>query len=91
MKSEPLRLITNFHGQKQRSLTLSRAIRKKYFLDKPGWLCVLRKLIGALVHIHSCGVLHNDLEANIVLEKRDNMARNRGHLSPHISTRLSPQ
>ena len=80
MKSEPFRLITKFHGQKQRSLTLSRAIRKKDFLDKPGWLCVLKKLIVALEHIHSCGVLHNDLKANnIVLEKRDN-----GSINPVI-------
>ena len=72
-KSEPLRLITKFHGQKQRSLTLCKAIRKKDFLHKPGWLGVLKKLIEALEHIHSCGVLHNDLKANkVVLEKQEN-------------------
>jgi len=41
MKSELLHLITKFHGQKHRSLTLSRATRKKNYLEKPGWLGVL--------------------------------------------------
>ncbi|XP_068690592.1 misshapen-like kinase 1 [Montipora foliosa] len=70
---EPLRLITTFHGRKHRSLTLSSAIRKKNYLEKPGWLGVLTKVIEALAHIHSCGILHNDLKANnIVLEEREN-------------------
>ena len=72
-KSEPLRLITKFHGRKDRSLTLSSAVRKKDFADKSSWLGILRDIIKALEHIHSCGVLHNDLKANnVVLEKRDN-------------------
>lgn len=66
-KSKPLRLITKFHGRKHRSLTLSSATRKKNYLDKPGWLSVLTKIIEALMHIHSCGILHNDLKANDVL------------------------
>lgn len=50
---------------------------KKNYLEKPGWLGVLTKVIEALLHIHSGGVLHNDLKANnIVLEERENWSVN---------------
>jgi len=51
-KSEPLRLITKFHGRKDKSVTLSNLIRKKK-LDKPTWLGILKNTIKALDHIHS--------------------------------------
>ena len=70
-KKEPLRLITQFHGEKDRSLTLSSAVRKKAELGKPSWLAILRDIIDGLGHIHKRGILHNDLKANnVVLEKR---------------------
>jgi len=50
-KSEPLRLITKFHGHKDKSVTLSNLIRKKK-LDKPTWLGILKNTIEALDHIH---------------------------------------
>ncbi|KAL9951843.1 hypothetical protein ACROYT_G044578 [Oculina patagonica] len=70
-KSEPFRLITKFHGIKQKSFTLQSLIKKKK-LDKPTWLFILKNLVDALDHIHSCGILHNDLKCNnVVLEYRD--------------------
>ena len=70
-KTMPVRLITKFHGHKDKSLTLRRAMRKMT-LDKPTWLGIVKKVIIALEHIHTNGVLHNDLkENNVVLEKRE--------------------
>lgn len=70
-KSEPLRLITKFHGRKDKSVTLSNLIRKKK-LDKPTWLGILKNTIETLDHIHSCGILHNDLKSNnVVMEQRE--------------------
>lgn len=69
-KNQPMQLVTQFHGEKNHSLTLSTAIRKKK-MEKSSWLFILRKVIEALHHVHRRGVLHNDLKANnIVLEKR---------------------
>lgn len=68
-KTEPLRLVTKFHGHKDTSPTLSSAMRKKK-MEKPSWLGILKNLITALDHIHTGGILHNDLKANnLVLEK----------------------
>lgn len=56
---------------KQKSYTLHALIKKKK-LDKPPWLIILKNLVDALGHIHSCGILHNDLKCtNVVLEYRD--------------------
>ena len=70
-KSEPLRLVTKFHGQKDKGLTLHRAMRKEK-LDKPCWLGILKNILEALGHIHSCGILHNDLKSNnVIMEQRE--------------------
>lgn len=70
-KSEPLRLITKFHGRKDMCVTLSNLIKKKK-LDKPTWLGILKDTIKALDHIHSGGILHNDLKSNnVVMEQRE--------------------
>ena len=69
-RSEPLRLIIQFHGEKDKSLTLSHAMRKNA-LTKPSWLRILKEIAKGLSHIHRRGILHNDLKANnVVLEKR---------------------
>lgn len=69
-KSLPLRLITQFHGEKKQSLTLRNAIKKKKF-DKPCWLAILKDVIRAVGHVHKSGLLHNDLKSNnVVLESR---------------------
>ena len=69
-KSEPLRLITKFHGRKDKCLTLSNLIKKKK-LDKPTWLGILKDTIEALDHKHSGDILHNDLKSNVVMEQRE--------------------
>ena len=70
-KNMPVHLVTKFHGHKDQSLTLRRAVRKM-ILNKPTWLCILNKVAEALDHIHSSGILCNDLkENNVVLEKRE--------------------
>ncbi|XP_068724100.1 probable serine/threonine-protein kinase DDB_G0267514 [Montipora capricornis] len=72
-KTMSLRLITQFHGHKNQSVTLKRGLRKLE-LDKPSWLTILKSIIEALDHIHKAGVLHNDLKSNdIVLEKREQL------------------
>ena len=69
-KSKPLRLITQFHGEKGQCLTLSTAMKKKK-MDKPLWLGILKDISEGLHHVHTREILHNDLKANnIVLEKR---------------------
>ena len=69
-KSPPLRLITQFHGEKNSCTTLHKAF-KKLKLDKPSWQGILVNISEALGHIHKAGVLHNDLKSNnVVLEKR---------------------
>lgn len=52
-KSKLLWFITKFHGQKHGSLTLSSAIRKQSYLETPGWLGMLSKVIKALMHAHT--------------------------------------
>ena len=42
-KSEPLRLITKFHGRKDKCVTLSNLIKKNK-LDKPTWLGILEDI-----------------------------------------------
>lgn len=68
-KKEPLQLITQFHGEHERSRTLSITVRKK--ADLASWLANLCDIVDGLAHIHKCGILHNDLKANnVVLEKQ---------------------
>ena len=64
-KSEPIRLVTKFHRNKNKGLTLHKAIKKEK-LEKPTWLEILKKIIEALNHIHSCGIPHNDVKSNDV-------------------------
>ena len=67
-KPIPLKLITQFHGHKNQSVTLKRGLK----FDSPSWLTILRSIIEALGHVHKAGVLQNDLKSNgIVLEKRE--------------------
>ena len=46
-RSEPLRLIIQFHGEKDKSFTLSLAMRKNA-LTKPSWLRILKEVAKAL-------------------------------------------
>ena len=70
-KSEPLHLITKFHGRKDKCVILSNLIERKK-LDKPTWLGIFKDIIKALDHIHSGGILNNDLKGNkVVMEQRE--------------------
>ena len=64
-KSDPIRLVTKFHRNKNKGLTLHKAIKKEK-LEKPTWLEIKKKIIEALNHIHSCGIPHNDVKSNDV-------------------------
>lgn len=74
-KNEPIRLVTKFHRNKNKGHTLHKAIKKEK-LEKPTWLEILKKIIEALNHIHSCGIPHNDVKSNdvksnnVVMEQR---------------------
>ncbi|KAJ7384810.1 hypothetical protein OS493_019487 [Desmophyllum pertusum] len=69
-RRERFRLVTQFHVEKNKSLTLSRAMWKAE-LSKQSWLLILKRIIDGLSHIHKRAILHNDLKTNnVVLEKR---------------------
>lgn len=69
-KGEKLQLITQFHGEKGESVTLSKAFKKKK-LDKPQWLDILKRICEGLSHVHNRQILHNDLKSNnVLLEKQ---------------------
>ena len=73
IKGEQLMLITQFHGEKGKSVTLSMAIKKKK-LEKSEWLGITKGLCEGLSHVHTRQILHNDLKSNnVVVEKRNDM------------------
>ena len=68
-QTPPYRLITQFHGEKNQSLTVWKAIRK-LTLGKSCWFNVLKGITEALARIHEVRFLHNDLKSNNVLTER---------------------
>ena len=75
-KGEKLKLVTQIHGEKEQSLILSTAIKKKK-LDKPLWLGIVKGICEGLRHVHTRKILHNDLKSNnVVLEKQDEVQWN---------------
>ncbi|XP_068742127.1 serine/threonine-protein kinase D-like [Montipora capricornis] len=69
-KVTPFRIIMQFHGINDKSLTIRRAVRK-IKLSNEEWKTVVDLVGRALQFIHSKGVLHNDLKGdNILLERR---------------------
>ena len=69
-KGKQLQLVTQFHGEKGQSVTLSTAFKKKK-LDKPQWLYILKRICKGLSHVHNRQILHNDLKSNnVLLEKQ---------------------
>ena len=69
-KGEKLQLVTQFHGEKGKSVTLSTALKKKK-LDKPQWLDIVKRICEGLSHVHNRRILHNDLKSNnVLLEKQ---------------------
>ena len=72
-KVTPFRIIMQFHGINDKSLTIRRAVRK-IKLSNEEWKTVVDLVDRALEFIHSKGVLHNDLKGdNILLERRGNI------------------
>ena len=68
----PFRIIMQFHGINNKSLTIRRTVRKIH-LSNEEWKTVVDLVGRALQFIHSKGVLHNDLKGdNILLERREN-------------------
>lgn len=77
--SEPLCMVTQFHGVRNESVTLHQAA-KGSFLTPQNSADIFLEICSALIHVHSRGYLHNDNKAsNIVLEK-----------SPAASGKYSP-
>ena len=71
IKGEQLMLITQFHGEKGKSVTLHMAIKKRK-LEKSEWLDITKGLSEGLSHVHKRQILHNDLKSNnVVVEKRN--------------------
>ena len=68
-QTAPYRLITQFHGEKNKSLIVWKAIRK-LTLGQSCWFNVLKGISEALARIHEVGFLHNDLKSNNVLMER---------------------
>ena len=67
--SEPLCLVTQFHGVKDASLTLHRAANTSMLTPQDS-TDIFLEICSALKHVHSRGYLHNDIKANnVVLEK----------------------
>ena len=70
-KVTPFRIIMQFHGINDKSLTIRRAVRK-IKLSNEEWKTVVDLVGRVLQFIHSKGVLHNDLKGdNILLERRE--------------------
>lgn len=70
LEREPYALVTQFHGTEGESLTLHKAARKKV-LCKKSTAIVFKNIAKTVEHIHTKGVVHNDLKANNVLIQRD--------------------
>ena len=69
-KTLPFRLILQFHGDKNGSLTLWQAASNLQ-LTNHAWMNVVGRVGDALKFMHSQDVIHNDLKPNdVVLEKR---------------------
>lgn len=67
--SEPLCMVTQFHGVGDESVTLHQAA-KGGFLTAQNRAEIFQELCSTLKHVHSRGYLHNDIKANnVVLEE----------------------
>ena len=70
-KVTPFRIVMQFHGINDKSLTIRRTVRK-IKLSNGEWKTVVDLVGRALQFIHSKGVLHNDLKGdNVLLERRE--------------------
>ena len=73
------RLVLQFHGDSDKSITLCKAAKGNNLTKIKVWNELLCKVADALEHIHNCGFIHNDLKSNnVLLETRE------GHPTPVI-------
>lgn len=66
---EPLCLVTQFHGIYKQSVTLQQAANASVITPSE-CLQTFAEICLALQHVHSWGFLHNDIKANVILERR---------------------
>ena len=62
------RLVLQFHGDSDKSITLCKAAKGKKLTKIKVWNELLCKVADALEHIHNCGFIHNDLKSNIQVQ-----------------------
>ena len=70
--SEKQCLVTSYHGINKSSTTVSCVLRnlKTFSITKDDWFIFFKSLISALIHIHQCGYIHDDLKVNnVIMEK----------------------
>lgn len=65
-ESEPLYLVTQFHGVEGNSITLHQAADTNT-LTPPDCTEIFHEICSALKHVHRQGYLHNDIKANNVV------------------------
>ena len=68
---EPYAIVIQFLGTGKETLTLQRVVRKR-MLDKKSTANVFKEIAETLEHIHSRGIVHNDLKSNNVIIQRKN-------------------
>jgi len=66
-RNQPYKLILQFHGEAQSSLTIARALHSKRITTKREWDVIVKMSAEALHHVHSMGFLHNDLKSNNII------------------------
>ena len=68
---EPYAIVIQFLGTGKETPTLQRVVRKR-MLDKKSTANVFKEIAETLEHIHSRGIVHNDLKSNNVIIQRKN-------------------
>lgn len=65
-KHQPFSIVLQFHGTRNKSLTLHKVLRNK-IMNMKRTATVFKELAETLHYIHSKGLLHNDLKTNNVI------------------------
>ena len=71
---EPYAIVIQFLGTGEETLTLHKVVRKR-MLHKKSTANVFKAIAETLEHIHSRGIVHNDLKSNNVIIQRENGGR----------------
>lgn len=67
---EPYAIVIQFLGTGEESLTLQKVVQKRMLNKKKSTANVLKEIAITLEHIHSRGIVHNDLKSNNVIIQR---------------------